>query len=187
MHEGQPVLAYVTEVNVLEPSPLRTRYFISAETGSIPFQYDILHFATGTGTGVLGDTKSFTTTLSGSTYQLNDTTRGKGIVTYTARNRTTLPGSLLTSTTNAWNDPAAVDAHAYAATVYDYYKTKFGRNSIDGNGLQLRSTVHYSTKYNNAFWNGVQMVYGDGDGTTFLPLSGDLDVIGHELTHGVTE
>lgn len=187
LHDGQPVLAYVTEVNVLEPTPLRTRYFISADDGSILFKYDMLDKATGTGTGVLGDTKTFTTTLSGSTYQLKDTTRGKGILTYTASNRTSLPGTLLTSSTNVWSDGAAVDAHAYAAQVYDYYKSKLGRNSIDGNGLQIKSTVHYSKKYNNAFWNGDQMVYGDGDGTTFIAFSGDPDVIGHELTHGVTE
>lgn len=187
LHNGQPVLAYVTEVNVLEPEAVRTRYFISADDGSILFKYDILAHATGTGKGVLGDTKTFTTTQSGSSYQLKDTTRGQGIVTYSAGNRTSLPGSLLTSSNNIWNDGSAVDAHAYTGKVYDYYKNKFGRNSIDGNGLQLKSTVHYSSRYNNAFWNGVQMVYGDGDGVTFRSFPADPDVIGHELTHGVTE
>ncbi|SCW87221.1 Fungalysin/Thermolysin Propeptide Motif, partial [Paenibacillus tianmuensis] len=79
LHEGQPILTYVTEVNVLEPEPILTRYFISADDGSILFKYDILTRATGTGKGVLGDTKTFTTTQSGSTYQLKDTTRGQGI------------------------------------------------------------------------------------------------------------
>ncbi|MGQ3478362.1 M4 family metallopeptidase [Paenibacillus sp. TY11] len=180
-------LVYVTEVNVLEPAPLRTRYIIDANDGKIVFQYDIINEATGTGKGVLGDTKSFTTTASGSSYQLRDTTRGNGIVTYTASNRQTIPGSILTDADNAWNDPAGVDAHAYAAKTYDYYKDKFGRNSIDGRGLQLRSTVHYGSRYNNAFWNGSQMTYGDGDGSTFIAFSGDPDVVGHELTHGVTE
>ncbi|WP_411342461.1 M4 family metallopeptidase [Paenibacillus sp. WLX1005] len=180
-------LAYVTEVNVLQPEPLRTRYFVDAKDGSILFQYDLIEHATGTGKGVLGDTKTLTVSTSGSSYVLSDTTRGKGIQTYTASNRTSLPGSTVTSTSSTFNDPAAVDAHAYAAKVYDFYKSNFGRNSIDGNGLVLRSTAHYSSKYNNAFWNGTQMVYGDGDGTTFVPLSGDLDVVGHELTHGVTE
>ncbi|KZE74553.1 bacillolysin [Paenibacillus polymyxa] len=180
-------LVYVTEVNVLEPAPLRTRYIIDANDGSIVFQYDIIKEATGTGKGVLGDTKSFTTTASGSSYQLKDTTRGNGIVTYTASNRQNIPGTLLTDADNVWNDPAGVDAHAYAAKTYDYYKSKFGRNSIDGRGLQLRSTVHYGSRYNNAFWNGEQMTYGDGDGSTFIAFSGDPDVVGHELTHGVTE
>lgn len=180
-------LVYVTEVNILEPAPLRTRYIIDASDGTIVFQYDIINEATGTGKGVLGDTKSFTTTTSGSSYQLRDTTRGNGIVTYTASNRQTLPGTILTDADNVWNDPAGVDAHAYAAKTYDYYKDKFGRNSIDGRGLQLRSTVHYGNRYNNAFWNGSQMTYGDGDGSKFIAFSGDPDVVGHELTHGVTE
>lgn len=180
-------LVYVTEVNLLEPVLLRTRYFIDALDGSIVYQYDILSMATGTGRGVLGDSKSFTTTQSGSTYQLRDTTRGNGILTYTANYRTIFPGTLLTDSDNVWTDGAAVDAHAYAAKVYDYYLTKFNRNSLDGRGFQLRSTVHYGNAYNNAGWNGVGMLYGDGDGVTFRPLSGDPDVVGHELTHGVTE
>ncbi|WP_311079688.1 M4 family metallopeptidase [Paenibacillus polymyxa] len=180
-------LVYVTEVNVLEPAPLRTRYIIDANDGSIVFQYDIIKEATGTGKGVLGDTKSLTTTASGSGYQLKDTTRGNGIVTYTASNRQNTPGTILTDADNVWNDPAGVDAHAYAAKTYDYYKSKFGRDSVDGRGLQLRSTVHYGSRYNNAFWNGEQMTYGDGDGSQFIALSGDPDVVGHELTHGVTE
>ncbi|WP_068500476.1 M4 family metallopeptidase [Paenibacillus kribbensis] len=180
-------LVYVTEVNILEPAPLRTRYLIDANDGKIVSQYDIINEATGTGKGVLGDTKSFNTTASGSSYQLRDTTRGNGIVTYTASNRQSIPGTILTDADNVWNDPAGVDAHAYAAKTYDYYKEKFNRNSIDGRGLQLRSTVHYGNRYNNAFWNGSQMTYGDGDGTTFIAFSGDPDVVGHELTHGVTE
>ncbi|WP_151735233.1 M4 family metallopeptidase [Paenibacillus tengchongensis] len=187
VQDDVPRLAYKTEVNVLEPLPLRIRYFISAEDGSVLFKYNILQDVTATGPGVFGDTKTFQTRLSGSTYQLYDSTRGKGIVTYTAKNKTSLPGTLLTSTNNTWTDGAAVDAHTYAERVYDYYLSKFGRNSLDGNGLQIKSTVHYYTKYNNAFWNGTQIVFGDGDGVTFAPLSGDLDVVGHELTHGVTE
>ncbi|WP_342415322.1 M4 family metallopeptidase [Paenibacillus sp. FSL R10-2782] len=180
-------LVYVTEVNILEPAPLRTRYFIDAKDGKIVFQYDILNYATGNGRGVDGVMKSFTTTASGNGYQLKDSTRSSGIVTYTAANRQTTPGTILTDADNVWDDPAAVDAHAYAIRTYDYYKKKFGRDSIDGRGMQIRSTVHYGKKYNNAFWNGSQMTYGDGDGKLFTFFSGDPDVVGHELTHGVTE
>ncbi|KQO17188.1 M4 family metallopeptidase [Paenibacillus sp. Leaf72] len=187
VQDGEPVLSYITEVNVLEPEPLRVRYFIAAETGSVLFKYNILHEITGSGTGVNGDSKTFETRLVGSSYQLYDATRGGGIATYNANNGISLPGTLFSRSTNIWTDGAAVDAHAYAAKTYDYYWQKFGRNSLNNNGLQLRSTVHYYTNYNNAFWNGVQMVYGDGDGVTFKPLSGDLDVVGHEFTHGVTE
>lgn len=185
--KGQNVLVYITEVNVLEPSPQRETYFIDAVTGRIVNHYSMLDHATGTGVGVLGDSKSFTTTQSGSQYLLQDTTRGGGIITYSAGGSQSLPGSLLTDLDNAWTDPAAVDAHAYAGIVYDYYNNKFGRNSLDGRGMAIRSTVHYGSRYNNAFWNGAQIAYGDGDGSQFRAFSGDLDVIGHELTHGVIE
>lgn len=88
---------------------------------------------------------------------------------------------------NASYDAAAVDAHYYAGVTYDYYKDVFNRNSYDGKGAKLVSSVHYGRNYNNAFWNGSQMVYGDGDGVNFIEFSGGLDVIAHELTHAVTD
>ncbi len=69
----------------------------------------------------------------------------------------------------------------------DFYGATFNRDSIDDDGMQIISSVHFSRNYNNAFWSGAQMVYGDGDGKAFRPLSGGLDVVGHELTHGVTQ
>ena len=82
---------------------------------------------------------------------------------------------------------AAVDAHYYAGVVDDFYTTVFGRNSLDDNGFKIISKVHFDQSYCNAFWNGQFMTYGDGDGATCIPLSGGLDVDGHEMTHGVTE
>ncbi|MBS0562923.1 MAG: M4 family metallopeptidase [Proteobacteria bacterium] len=83
---------------------------------------------------------------------------------------------------------------ATARTVFDettalarFYAKAFGRNSIDGAGMTLASSIHYGVDYNNAFWNGVQMTYGDGDGRIFLDFSRGNDVIGHEITHGVTQ
>lgn len=70
--------------------------------------------------------------------------------------------------------------------VYDFYKQNFNRNSIDNHGMDLISTVHFEEGYDNAFWNGEQMVYGDGDGKYFQPFAFFVDVVGHELTHGVT-
>jgi bacillolysin len=84
-------------------------------------------------------------------------------------------------------DGAIDDAHNYAIATYDYYSNNYGRDSINGTGMTLKSRAHYSRNYNNAFWDGTQMTYGDGDGLTFIPLSQDADVVGHELTHGVTE
>jgi Zn-dependent metalloprotease len=109
-------------------------------------------------------------------------------ITYTANNGTSLPGTQKRTETSANIGDAAVDAaHNYAGNVYDYYKNVHARDSYDNAGATIKSSAHYSTSYNNAFWNGTQMVYGDGDGTTFIALSRALDVDAHELTHAVTE
>jgi Zn-dependent metalloprotease len=89
-------------------------------------------------------------------------------------------------------DPAAADAvvnQAYdnAGTSWQFYHDIFGRESVDGHGRTLVSSVHFSQGYDNAFWNGQQMVYGDGDGQIFQNFTNSLDVIAHELTHGVTQ
>jgi Zn-dependent metalloprotease len=108
--------------------------------------------------------------------------------TYTANNGTTLPGTLRRSEGSADIGDVALDAaHNYAGSVYDYYKNVHNRDSYDNAGATIKSSAHYSSSYNNAFWNGSQMVYGDGDGTQFIALSRALDVDAHELTHAVTE
>ncbi|MFC4801637.1 M4 family metallopeptidase [Neobacillus sp. GCM10023253] len=200
-HGDDADYAYLVNLNFLEPKPGNYNYFIDASTGEILNKYNDLHEAktgpgvtgtntTGSGVGVLGDTKALNMLLSSSTYYLQDNTRGNGVITYDASNRSRTPGSLWTSVDNLLNssyESPAVDAHYYAGKTYDYYKNVFGRNSYDNNGGALKSTVHYGRNYNNAFWNGTQMVYGDGDGTTFIPLSGGIDVVAHELTHAVTD
>jgi Zn-dependent metalloprotease len=84
-------------------------------------------------------------------------------------------------------DKDADNAYDNAGVVHDFYAKILGRDSIDDKGMVLKSTVHFGRDYNNAYWDGQKMVYGDGDGEEFTPLSGGLDVVGHELTHGVTE
>jgi len=107
---------------------------------------------------------------------------------YDAKNKSTLPGVLVRVEGGApVNDPAADEAYDGAGWTYDLYKNIYGRNSVDDKGLTLDSTVHFSEKYDNAFWNGNQMVYGDGDGKIFNRFTKAIDVIGHELTHGVTQ
>jgi Zn-dependent metalloprotease len=69
----------------------------------------------------------------------------------------------------------------------DFYKDVFDRDSLDGRGMRLNGYVHYDEEFNNAFWDGSQMVFGDGDGVLFTDFTKSLDVIGHELAHGVTE
>jgi len=108
-------------------------------------------------------------------------------IVFDAKHTTKLPGTLVRSE----GDPASADvevneAYDGAGDTYDLYFDVYNRNSIDGQGLRLDSSVHYGKAYDNAFWNGAQMVYGDGDGKLFERFTRSVDVIGHELTHGVT-
>jgi thermolysin len=80
-----------------------------------------------------------------------------------------------------------VDAHFYANVTDVFLQSRFGFDWLEHYGQGMRSSAHFGRNYNNAGWNGAQMVYGDGDGRTFIEFSGDLDVVGHELSHGVTE
>ena len=103
-----------------------------------------------------------------------------------------------TSLTNAallWeNDGTALPADQDAVNVinagdatWKFYYELFGRNSIDNLGMIIQQYIHYDRKYDNAFWDGRRMIYGDGDGEIFGSFTGDIDIIGHELTHGVTQ
>jgi Zn-dependent metalloprotease len=106
---------------------------------------------------------------------------------HTAAHTTNLPGTLVRSEgQGAGGDVAINEAYDGLGATFDLYSDIYGRNSIDDNGMDLIATVHYGNNYNNAFWNGAQMVFGDGDGTIFNRFTIAIDVEGHELTHGVT-
>ncbi|HEX6640786.1 MAG TPA: M4 family metallopeptidase [Thermoanaerobaculia bacterium] len=113
--------------------------------------------------------------------------RARNRATYNGNHTTSLPGTLVLSETGGSTSDSAISiAHANAATSYDYYSSVHGRDSFNNAGAQIKSTVHHQVNYNNAFWNGSQLVYGDGDGTNFTFLGNALDVGAHELTHAVT-
>jgi len=115
-------------------------------------------------------------------------TGGKERIVYTANNGTSLPGTVVRKEGDApVADVGVNEAYDGSGWTYDLYKDVYGRNSIDNNGLRLDSTVHYQKNYDNAFWDGKQMVYGDGDGDLFNRFTISIDVMGHELTHGVTQ
>jgi Zn-dependent metalloprotease len=107
---------------------------------------------------------------------------------YDAQRRTVLSGKLIRSEgQKPGTDVAAREAYDGAGFTHDFYSKVYGRSSVDGRGLQLDSSVHYGINYSNALWNGRQMIYGDGDGKLFNRFTESLDIIAHELTHGVTQ
>ena len=115
-------------------------------------------------------------------------TAGKQRTVYDARHGSQLPGAKARDEGDPPTGDAAVDeAYDGAGATYDLYHDVFGRDSIDDRGMPLVATVHYRRGYDNAFWDGAQMVYGDGDGKIFQRFTKAVDVIGHELTHGVTQ
>ncbi|MCR3761888.1 M4 family metallopeptidase [Clostridium felsineum] len=190
-----PTTVYSVNIHYNNPDIANWEVLIDATSGKVVKTLDKIRYdgaSTGTGTAVDGSTKPLNLLLSRGTYELIDTTKPMTgqIKTYTANNREVEPGSLVTNKTNKFTTETAkpeVSAHYYAGVVYDFYKNILNRNSIDNKGMSIISTTHYDKGYDNAFWDGSQMVYGDGDGTEFTYFSGDLDVIGHELTHGVTQ
>jgi Zn-dependent metalloprotease len=124
-------------------------------------------------------------TLGGVALTFNQIHTARNRLTYTANNTQTLPGTLVCNEANntcAGGSLDAQGAHLGARDAYDYYAANHARDSINNAGMTLTSTVHFGVNYQNAFWNSVQMVYGDGFGFARAD-----DVVGHELTHGVTE
>ena len=107
---------------------------------------------------------------------------------YDAQHGQDLPGKLVRKEgQKAIKDVAANEAYSASGFTWDFFHKNYERNSIDDRGMKLSSTVHFDRNFDNAFWDGTQMVYGDGDGVIFERFTRSLDVIGHELTHGVTQ
>jgi Zn-dependent metalloprotease len=140
--------------------------------------------------------QSIQTTLNATSYVLSDGTRGAGVMTYNMQTGTNYASAIdfvdadnnWTSTeyANAYKDNGALDAHWGVGKTYDYWSMVHGRNSFDNAGTAIKSYVHYSTLFNNAYWNGSVMTYGDGSDLYFDALT-SIDVIGHEIGHAVCE
>ncbi|MEU1305923.1 M4 family metallopeptidase [Streptomyces shenzhenensis] len=192
---GKPVLAFETVVGGFQDdgTPNELHVITDAATGEKLYEYQGIE--TGTGKTLYSGTVTLSTTLSGSTYQLYDTTRG-GHKTYNLARGTSGTGTLFTDADDVWgtgaassstaDQTAAADAAYGAQATWDFYKSNFGRNGIKNNGQAAYSRVHYGNAYVNAFWSDscFCMTYGDGSGNTH-PLTA-LDVAGHEMSHGVT-
>ncbi len=180
-------------------------YFVEAQSGEILHRYNHVVYdgpATGTGMDLFNRTRNLNIYQLGSPYYLIDASKpmfnpaassfpdkGVGVIyTFDARNGEGDRMYYVTSnSTNSWNNPPAVSAAANAALVYDYYSQVHARNAIDGAGTTMNVAVNYKQSYNNAFWDGQFMVFGNGDGNQFSDLAAALDVTAHEMSHGVIE
>ncbi len=187
----EPTLAYKFDVYAAEPL-YRAYVFIDAKTGAYLKEEQLIHDANvaATANTLYNGTQNITADYTGTTYRLRQaaTTSIGAIETYTMNNGTNYASAVdVTSTTTSFTtDRTANAAHWAGDQTYDYYKTKHNRNSFNNAGGAIKSYVHYSTNYVNAFWDGARMTYGDGNGTTYGPLV-SIDICGHEITHGVTQ
>lgn len=183
-------------------------YFVDAHGGEVLNFFNDMPTdgpAVGSGTGLDGAAKPVHSYLEGADYWMIDTSLPMYSGTFGRENTagailgydafsTTVDMALIhdPNNDNIWNDSpglrSAVSAHHFFRQTLEFYRTEYGRNSWDDRGSSVRFIVHYSQKYNNAFYNGNgTMFFGDGDGVIMSDLAGGLDVVAHEFTHGVTE
>ena len=193
-NNGKHVLAYKFDVYAHKPVS-RDYVYVNAQTGEVVFKDAIIKHATATGAAATrySGSRSVTTDSYNGSYRLREFTRGNGIETYNCRTGTNYSTAVdFTDNDNSWTsgefnntakDNAALDAHWAAQMTYDYFKNKHNRNSFDNAGAKIKSYVHYDVNYENAFWNGSVMTYGDG-ATRFDALT-SLDVGAHEIGHAV--
>jgi len=190
-------LAYKFNIYAVEPLS-RANVFVDAQTGEILDSKNLICTADVIGSAVtmFSGTVTMTSDNTGTNaYRLRETGRGLGINTYNMNQTANYTQTDFTNTSSTWNlagnDQAAADAHWGAEVTYDYYQNIHGRNSIDGNGYALNSYMHYLPAgspggYVNAYWDGSEMTYGDGDVSQGFLIMTALDVCGHEISHGLT-
>ena len=184
-----PRLAYDVLVTGIaaDQTPTRLHTVVDATTGKTLARWDDVR--EGSGKGIFVGNVTVGSTPSGSSYLLKDSV---GNYTTDLKQATSGTGTQFTDADDVWGNgavsdraSAAVDAQYGAEKTFDYYKNVQGRNGIKNDGVGARSRVHYGNNYQNAFWDGTQMTYGDGASNTH-PLV-ELDVAAHEMSHGVTE
>lgn len=182
--------------NIYASKPLsRQMVYVNANTGKISFHESLIHSGgTSNGTAVTGysDTQNIVTDSFSQAFRLRDSTRGNGVLTFNCQRQANYSSSIdFIDSNNYWNnanpnlDQYAGDAHWGTEVTYDYFMQVHNRNSIDNMGFALLTFMHYDQNYVNAFWNGQFMTYGDGNNLNG-PLT-TLDIVGHEITHGLTD
>ncbi|MDA7558749.1 M4 family metallopeptidase, partial [Flavobacteriaceae bacterium] len=183
-----PRLAFKFDIYAQDPI-YRADVYIDALTGEFIFENKKIHHAdvSATGQSLYNGNVSFTADNSSGPYRLRQTVDGGGIQTFDMNNGTNYgSASDITSNSTSFNSPTGVQAHFGAEQTHKYFSQQHARNSYNGNGAVIRSYVSYNNNYVNAFWDGSRMTYGDGDGVNYGPLV-SVDIVGHEITHGVTE
>lgn len=186
-------LAYRFDVYASKPLS-RKEVYVDANDGRILFANELIHNTAATGASRYSGVVPFQTANTTGTYLLFDSTRGDGVYTMNLENGTDyFAATDYASPTNTWpTAPAeniALDAQWGAEMVYDYFLTQHGRHSWDDFDGILMQFVHYDVDYDNAFWDGSVMTYGDGEGLAadgFTPLT-SLDVTAHEIGHGICQ
>jgi Zn-dependent metalloprotease/uncharacterized membrane protein len=187
-----PQLVY--GMDVYADLPLSRAYiYVDAHSLEIIGEENRIHTADSNGTAVTAysGNRPIVADFFSAQFRLRETGRGNGIQTFDLNNTSNYGAAVdFIDADNYWNNTAnmdhyAGDAHWGAEMTYDYFWQIHNRNSIDGNGFTLKSYMHYNTNYNNAFWDGQRMTYGDGNGSTFTPLTA-IDITGHEIAHGLT-
>lgn len=134
-----------------------------------------------------GQLRALRAAASAATPPLAPDTGGNRVV-YDAGGSEDLPGARARDADDPPTGDEAVDeAHHHSGLAWDLFAEVFDRRSVDGEGTPLAVTVHFGRDYDNAFWDGTQLVFGDGDGQVFDRFTKPLDVMAHEFTHGVTQ
>ncbi|WBO83868.1 M4 family metallopeptidase [Hymenobacter yonginensis] len=198
---GKPVLAW--KFNIYAQAPVSRAYvYVNAHTGDVVAQDKIIKHAAATATfaTAYSGTRSIANSTATGGYNLREATRGLGIETYNCKKGNSYTAAVdFIDADNNWTaaeynnanfDNAAGDAHFGAQATYDYWKLVHNRNSYDNAGAKIKSYVHFDdvpggAGYENAYWNGSVMTYGDG-ASTFKPLT-SLDVCAHEIGHAICE
>ena len=187
---------YSLEISYTVPEPAHWIIKVDVENGNILEKQNIVEEAiqaTGTGIGSDNQIKNLNITEDNGTYKLIDSTHKGQIITksFNSFSKRGTIGSVISNIKNYFDqDKAAVDAHYFTNQVYNYYKDIHNRESYDNKGSDINSYVHVpnidGSPMSNAYWNGVEMSYGDGNGTTEKAFTAANDVVAHEITHGVT-
>ncbi len=180
-------LAYKFDIYALEPLT-RQLVYVDAQNGNILSTVEQIKNGDvpASGTSNYAGIINFTAYTGGNKNILKSSSPVTMQV-FTANNTRAYPQIPIISNSNFFDsDPTANEVHGATQLTYNYFKNTFGRNSIDNNNMPLYSWVHYGVNFNNAFWNGNWMTYGDGDNITFSSLT-SVDVVAHEMMHGITQ